>query len=239
VQVAHTCNPHYSGGKDQEDCGSKTAQENSLWEPHLQNNQSKMDWGCGSRAEHLLYKCKGLSSNPSPAKSKTKPCKLKPSEKLFYIDELGKKSCDKDKCEGGRTPWELQHCPHDSFSWRNSLHGSLAYLRKLRSCESLESASHVFQVKWTRMSTAPMSIITMYWTHPQCPSPAKWTNVVYLCSYNIHEWKTMHLREAEPYKHPRKHSSWRKKNPGFLSSIYLKSILFVESFRRYILPRDT
>jgi hypothetical protein len=27
--VAHTCNPSYSGGKDQEDCGSKPGQTNS------------------------------------------------------------------------------------------------------------------------------------------------------------------------------------------------------------------
>jgi hypothetical protein len=28
--VAHACNPSYSGGRDQEDCGSKAAQANSL-----------------------------------------------------------------------------------------------------------------------------------------------------------------------------------------------------------------
>jgi hypothetical protein len=30
VLVAHTCNPSYSGGRDQYDCGSKPAQANSL-----------------------------------------------------------------------------------------------------------------------------------------------------------------------------------------------------------------
>jgi hypothetical protein len=31
--VAHTCNPRYSGGRDQEDHGSKPAQANSLRDP--------------------------------------------------------------------------------------------------------------------------------------------------------------------------------------------------------------
>jgi hypothetical protein len=29
ASVAHVCNPSYSGGRDQEDCGLKTAQANS------------------------------------------------------------------------------------------------------------------------------------------------------------------------------------------------------------------
>jgi hypothetical protein len=33
VPVAHTCNPNYSGGRDQEDCSSKPAQENSSQDP--------------------------------------------------------------------------------------------------------------------------------------------------------------------------------------------------------------
>jgi hypothetical protein len=31
--VAHTCNPSYSGGRDQEDCGSKSAWANSSRDP--------------------------------------------------------------------------------------------------------------------------------------------------------------------------------------------------------------
>jgi hypothetical protein len=33
--VAHTCNPSYSGGRDQEDHGSKPAQANSSGDPTL------------------------------------------------------------------------------------------------------------------------------------------------------------------------------------------------------------
>jgi hypothetical protein len=33
--VAHTCNPSYSGGRDQEDLSLKPAQENSLRDPIL------------------------------------------------------------------------------------------------------------------------------------------------------------------------------------------------------------
>jgi hypothetical protein len=35
VLVAHTCNPSYSGGRDQEDHGSKPAQANNLGDPIL------------------------------------------------------------------------------------------------------------------------------------------------------------------------------------------------------------
>jgi hypothetical protein len=31
-----------------------------------------MDWRCGSSIEHLLCKCKALSSNPGPTKKKKK-----------------------------------------------------------------------------------------------------------------------------------------------------------------------
>jgi hypothetical protein len=31
--MAHACNPNYSGGRDEDDHGSKAAQENSLWDP--------------------------------------------------------------------------------------------------------------------------------------------------------------------------------------------------------------
>jgi hypothetical protein len=35
--VAHTCNPSYSGGRDQEDPGSKSARENSPRDPISKN----------------------------------------------------------------------------------------------------------------------------------------------------------------------------------------------------------
>jgi hypothetical protein len=35
--VAHTCNPNYSGGRNQEDPGSKPAQGNSSQDPILKN----------------------------------------------------------------------------------------------------------------------------------------------------------------------------------------------------------
>jgi hypothetical protein len=66
MSVAHTCNPSYLGGCDQ-DCGSKPALENSSEDPHLQNNQSKMESvaqvvGC------LLCKREALSSNSKNTK---------------------------------------------------------------------------------------------------------------------------------------------------------------------------
>jgi hypothetical protein len=39
--VAHTCNPSYSGGRDQEDHGLKPAPEKELVSPYLENIQHK------------------------------------------------------------------------------------------------------------------------------------------------------------------------------------------------------
>jgi hypothetical protein len=61
--VAHSCNPSYSGGKDQEDCGSKPAQANSSQDPISKKPFTKkglVEW----------LKVKVLSSNPSTAKKK-------------------------------------------------------------------------------------------------------------------------------------------------------------------------
>jgi hypothetical protein len=50
TQVAHTCNPNYSRGRDQDDCSSKSAQANSLWDPILKKKIiTKMRWWSGSR----------------------------------------------------------------------------------------------------------------------------------------------------------------------------------------------
>jgi hypothetical protein len=45
---AHTCNPIYSGGRDQEDGGLKPAQENSSHN-YLKKPITKTDWWSGSR----------------------------------------------------------------------------------------------------------------------------------------------------------------------------------------------
>jgi hypothetical protein len=49
VPVAHTCNPSYSGCRDQEDLGSKPAQANSLRDPISKNTHHKKGWQSGSR----------------------------------------------------------------------------------------------------------------------------------------------------------------------------------------------
>jgi hypothetical protein len=46
-QVAHTCNPWYSGGRGEEDQGSKPAQANSSMRPYLEKTLHKkglMEW---------------------------------------------------------------------------------------------------------------------------------------------------------------------------------------------------
>jgi hypothetical protein len=39
--VTHTCNPGYSGGRDQEDCSSKPAQANTSQDPISKNPSQK------------------------------------------------------------------------------------------------------------------------------------------------------------------------------------------------------
>jgi hypothetical protein len=41
VPVVHTCNPSYSGGRDQEDLGSKPAGANSLQDPIMKISITK------------------------------------------------------------------------------------------------------------------------------------------------------------------------------------------------------
>jgi hypothetical protein len=40
VTVAHICNPSFPGGRDQEDHGSKPAQENSSTDPILEKKKN-------------------------------------------------------------------------------------------------------------------------------------------------------------------------------------------------------
>jgi hypothetical protein len=74
VQVAHTCNPNYSGGRDQENWGSKPAQTNSSQKPISRQSFTKI-----GLVERL--KVEALSSSPSTAKKKRK----KEKRKLFSI----------------------------------------------------------------------------------------------------------------------------------------------------------
>jgi hypothetical protein len=47
---AHAYNPSYLGDWHWEDHGSRPVWANSLGNPHLQNNESKMVWRCDSRS---------------------------------------------------------------------------------------------------------------------------------------------------------------------------------------------
>jgi hypothetical protein len=63
--VAHTCNPSYSGGRDQEDHCSKLAWANSLRDPILKKAHHKK-----GLVKWLMMQA--LSSNPSTSKKKKK-----------------------------------------------------------------------------------------------------------------------------------------------------------------------
>jgi hypothetical protein len=63
--VTHACNHTYSGGKDQEDRGSKPAQANSTMRSYLEKSFIEIglvEW----------LKVKALSSSPSTEKKKKK-----------------------------------------------------------------------------------------------------------------------------------------------------------------------
>jgi hypothetical protein len=47
--VAHSCNPSYSGGRDQEDHSSKPSQANNSGNPILKSSSQKYGWWDGSR----------------------------------------------------------------------------------------------------------------------------------------------------------------------------------------------
>jgi hypothetical protein len=66
--VAHTCNPSYSGGRDQEDRGSKPAQINSSRDPISKKPFKQKGW----LSDSSTGKHETLSSNPSDAKNKKK-----------------------------------------------------------------------------------------------------------------------------------------------------------------------
>jgi hypothetical protein len=51
---AHTFNLSYSGGRDQEDPGSKAAQANSSWDPSSKKSITKKGWWSGSRYRLLV-----------------------------------------------------------------------------------------------------------------------------------------------------------------------------------------
>jgi hypothetical protein len=70
--VAHTCNPAYSGDRDQEDHSSKPAQVNSSGDPISKIPTQNSTSGMAQVVEHLQTKCEALSSNPSATKKKKK-----------------------------------------------------------------------------------------------------------------------------------------------------------------------
>jgi hypothetical protein len=55
--VTHSCNPSYSGGRDQEDCGSKPARGNSFQDSISKIRKitiQKNGWGSGSGCEETV-----------------------------------------------------------------------------------------------------------------------------------------------------------------------------------------
>jgi hypothetical protein len=78
MPVAHTCNPSYLRGRDQEDGHLKPAQAKSLGDPVLKKYPTKKWTGRVIQVvEHLLSKFEILSSNLKLQKKKKKKNKKK------------------------------------------------------------------------------------------------------------------------------------------------------------------
>jgi hypothetical protein len=56
--MAHACNPSYSGGRDQEDQGSKQAQANSSQDTILKKTIIKKGWWSGSSSKSVCFEFK-------------------------------------------------------------------------------------------------------------------------------------------------------------------------------------
>jgi hypothetical protein len=68
---AHTYDPSYLGGWDQEDCSWRLAQANGFWDPPSPKiNRAKWNGGVAHAVEHLLCKHEALGSNTCPIKKK-------------------------------------------------------------------------------------------------------------------------------------------------------------------------
>jgi hypothetical protein len=81
VPVAHTCNPSYSGGRDQKDHSSKPAQGNSSRHPILKKPITKkglVEW----------LKVQALSSNPRTTKKKKKKRKMPADSTVRWVCNL-------------------------------------------------------------------------------------------------------------------------------------------------------
>jgi hypothetical protein len=83
--VAHACDPSYSGGRNQEDHGSKPAWANSLQDPISKKPFTKkglVEW----------LKVKALSSNPSTTKKQNKQTekqkKINESKLIYDLEDF-------------------------------------------------------------------------------------------------------------------------------------------------------
>jgi hypothetical protein len=66
VPVAHTCNPSYSGGRDQEDFSSKAALTKYFTRPYLKTTQHK------KKLYSICFASASMKSMSSPVPPKTK-----------------------------------------------------------------------------------------------------------------------------------------------------------------------
>jgi hypothetical protein len=74
VLVANACNPSYSGGRDQEDLGSKPVQANSLLDPILKNPIKKVIGGVAQGIDPEFKYCKNKTKKPTKGPPRPSPC---------------------------------------------------------------------------------------------------------------------------------------------------------------------
>jgi hypothetical protein len=85
--VAHTCNPSYSGGRDQDDCDLRSVQE-KLQDLTWKISKEKKDWGVIQVVELLPSKHEVLSSNPTLPKNCDFPARRGDTESQLLEEEI-------------------------------------------------------------------------------------------------------------------------------------------------------
>jgi hypothetical protein len=74
--VAHSCNPSYSGGRDQEDHSSKPAQANSLRDLIFKNPSQKRAGGVAQGVDPEFEPQYHKKKKEKPHKNKRNKCKI-------------------------------------------------------------------------------------------------------------------------------------------------------------------
>jgi hypothetical protein len=118
VPVAHACNPSYSAGRDQEDCGSNPAQANSLWNLISKTPITEKDWWNGSRCRPRVQ---------TPVLPKKNHGKASPKEELLGPGAASlpwqlRQVTDRVEADQRCSTYACEGCKHSQETMNSPLH---------------------------------------------------------------------------------------------------------------------